>query len=298
MTVFSGTVYNALKNTLEKVIDDPGAEKNVIFKKWMTIKNMKDQWEDDLETGGPGLAAQVEEGAEIPMGTIREGERIRYRARKYGLRLVVTEEAMADNKYPKAIDAAKRNARALWKTADIDATSILTRAFNTAYTHIGGQPLCSNAQTLPHGGTFSNVLATPMSPSRTSVIIARTQAMLYPGHDGVTEGTDLKRVLFPTAQWGVWDGILDSAKVPESNANEINVVNKLDITPVPIKYWNNSTTNYVYQTDSDDGLNFRWRRKPKSRTWVENSQELMNYSISARWTHGISDARGVLGVEA
>jgi hypothetical protein len=84
----------------------------------------------------------------------------------------------------------------------------------------------------------------------------------------------------------------------EHDSNEINVVNNLNIEAVPIKYWNNTTTNYIFQTDCDNGLQLRWRRKPKSRSWVENSQELMQHSQTARWSRGWSDARSVLGVEA
>jgi hypothetical protein len=299
MSVFTSTLANTLKATLEKIIDDNTMERDTIFTKYCEIKKQTDFFEDDLETGGPGLASEVNEGAEVPMGSIKEGFLTRYIARKFGLRLIISEEMMEDGKYPKAINAAKRLHRALWKTADIDATGMLIRAFNTSFTGGDGQPLCSASHTLPHGGTFSNVLATPMTPSRASVIIARTQALLLPGHDGITEGYDLKRVLFPTAQWGVWEGLVKSTKVPESNANEINVVNQsMDLELVPVKYWNNTTTNYIYQTECPDGLNFRWRRRPRNRSWVENSQELMQYSISARWARGWSDARSVLGVEA
>jgi hypothetical protein len=210
MTVFSGDIYHALKNTLDSIVDDKRGEKSSIYKKWCLVKNQKDQYEDDLETGGPGLASEVAEGQEVPMGSIRQGFLTRYLARKFGLRLVITEETMEDNKYKQTIDAAKRIDRAMWKTLDIDCTAMLVRAFNTSYTGGDGQPLCSASHTMPHGGTFSNVMATPMSPSRSAVIVARTQAMLYPGHDGVTEGYDLKRVLFPVAQWGVWEGILKS----------------------------------------------------------------------------------------
>lgn len=302
MAAFTGTMFHALKETLDTVIDDPtdGYESNLDLTKWMKIKTMSDNWEEDLETGGPGLASEVAEGEEIPTGEIREGYVTRYRARKFGLRLIVSEEALEDNKYDKVINMAGRLKRAIYKTADIDATNILVRATSTSYPGGDGLPLASASHTLPAGGTFSNTMATPMTPSRMSVIIATSQIKKYPGHDGVTEGNMPVKVCFPTEQWAMWAGILDSAKAFEPGAyNEINVVkSKLSITPVELKYWDNTTTNYCFITDAENGVNWRWRRKPRSRSWVENSQEMMQYSISARWARGWSEPRSVLFVDA
>ena len=301
MAVFTGTVFHALKNTLDSIVDDntDGYEANLDLTKFMRVRGMDDQYVDDLETGGPGLAAEVAEGEEIPTGEVREGFVTRYRARKFGLRLIVTEEAIEDNKYDRVINAGGRLKRSLYKTADIDAATILVRATSSSYTGGDAVALASASHTLPAGGTFSNLMATPMSPSRMALIVATSQIKKYPGHDGITEGALPVRVLYPTEQWAVWDGILLSDKAPEPGAyNEINVAKRMNLTGVPLKYWDNTTTNWAVQTDCENGLNWRWRRKPKSRTWVENSQELMQHSISARWARGWSDARCVLFVDA
>lgn len=297
-TVFTGVIFKALKATLENVVDDKTDGAEFDFRKWCEEKSMADNYEDDQEYGGPGLAAEVPEGEEIPMGTIREGAPTRYQSRKFALRLVVSEEAIEDSKYDRVINAAKRLKRAMYKTADIDATTMLVRATDTAYVGGDGQPLASASHTLPHGGTFSNLMATPMTPSRAAVIQLVSQAKKLPGHDGITEGYELKKILCPTEQWAVWAGILGSAQVPESNNNEINVVKGLGLSVVPLKFWDNTTTNWAAQTDAENGLNFRWRRKPRNRSWVENSQELMSYAISARWSRGWTEPRSIMFVNA
>lgn len=300
MTVFTGVIADALKETLDEIIDDPtdGYESSAIFKKWCAIKSMEDHYEDDMEMGGPGLASEKTEGGEIAAGTVREGPITRYLARTFALKMLVTEEAMEDNKYPKVINAGRRLKRAMWKTADIDATNMLVRMFNSAYVGGDGQPLASTAHTLPNGGTFSNTLATPMSPSRAAFIIARSMAMKLPGHDGTIEGTDIKAVIHPVEQWAVWEGLVKSNKAPESNVNEINVAYTHDFELIPVKYWTNTSTNYAFVTDVDNGLQFRWRRKPRSRTWTENGQEVMLHAISARWARGWSDPRCVIACQA
>lgn len=301
MSVFSSTLARTLKKTLEKTIDDKtNGESQAVFTDWCRIMSMSDQYVDDLETGGPGLASEKPEGQEVQLGTIREGKLYRYIARTFALRLGITEEAVEDVKYPKAISAAKRLNRALWKTADIDATNMLIRAENASYVGGDGVSLASASHTLPHGGTFSNTMATPMSPSVAAMVVATSACRKMPGHDGITEGVEPKKIVCPTEQWAVWSAILGSTHTPEAgNFAEINVVNKdLSLKVCPIKYWDTTTTNWAVITDCEDGLNFRWRKRPNNRTWVENSQHIMSYSISARWARGWSDARGIYFVGA
>lgn len=300
--VFTSTIANSLKETLESIVDDKhvGGESSCVAPKWLTIKGMDDNWLDDLEMGGPGLATETAEGAPIVVGSIQEGYVTRYISRKFALRLVITEEALEDGKYEQVIDAAMRLKRALWKTWDIDMTNMLARAFNSSYTGGDGLCLANASHTLPSGGTFSNLMATPMTPSRTAIIQATTQIRKMSGHDGTIEGYEPKCIVCPMDQWAAWAGVVKSAKAPEPGAfNEINVANsELDLDVVPIKYWTASTTNWGIITDADNGLVGRFRRRPRSRSWVENSQEVMNYAISARWARGWSDPRGYFGVNA
>lgn len=301
-TVFDSTIAHSLKETLNEIVDDDldGVEKKLLMPKYFEEQEMDDYFVDDLEMGGPGLATQKTEGANIQVGNIREGALTRYIAGTFALQLEITEEAIEDRKYPKVLEAGRRLKRALYKTIDIDSVNVLIRATNASYTGGDGVALGSNAHTLPQGGTFSNLMATAMSPSRIAMIIAITQVGLFPGHDGITEGFQPMKVLCPLNQWGAWGGILRSPKAPDPGIyNEINVVNAdYDISVQPIKYWNNTTTNWALQTDCENGLKFMWRRKPRSNTWLNNAQQIMHYSIDARWTRGWSDARSILFINA
>lgn len=300
--VFTSTIADSLKLTLESVVDDSltNYKTKAVFPQYMAQSSMEDNFEDDLEMGGPGLAAEKSEGAEMQAGGITEGALTRYIARTFALKLVITEEAVEDCKYPAIIQAAGRLGRALYKTLDIDCVNILQRAVNASYVGGDGQSLASLTHTLPSGGTFSNLMAVPMSPSRVAVTTAVSQMRKYPGHDGIIEGVEPVAVLHPQEQWAVWLGIINSVKAPEPGAfNEVNVVNQnLDIKPVPIKYWTSTTTNWALQSDADNGLKLKWRRKPRQRSWVDNDQELMKYGTSARWARGWSDPRCVLFVNA
>lgn len=303
MPVSTSVIANSLKNTLEKIPTDKtdGLEARAVFKRWCKVGTQSDYYEDDLEYAGPGLASEFDEGTEMPVGTIREGYIERYIARKFGLKIIVTEEALEDGKYKEVIQAAKRCKRALWLTADVDASLMLARAENSSYTYGDGVPLASSSHTLPHSGTFSNTPTTPLSPSRAAIIEHTTAIRKLPSHDGVvTDYIKPKAVVHPVDQWATWSMLLKSTKAPEAGEfNAINVVNTdLDIMPIANVHWDNTTTNYCYITDVDNGFSFRWRRKPRSRSWGDNDQELTKWGISARWSRGITDKRGAYFVGA
>lgn len=300
-SIFTSTIANSLKLTLDNVIDDDldGYEKKAMFTKWCDVGSMEDNWVDDLEMGGPGLASEKPEGSEMTVGAIQEGFITRYLARTFAQKLIITEEAIEDRKYPQVLEAARRLKRSMWKTADIDATLMLVRATNSSFVFGDGQSLASTTHTLPAGGTFSNMMTVAASPSRIAVAQLVSQIKKLPGHDSITEGYMTKCVLCPVEQWYVWEGLTKSTKAPEPGAfNEINVVNGMFEDVYPLPFWNNTSTNWAVGTDVENGMNFKWRRKPRSRTWVDNDQELMKYGISARWARGVSDFRSLMFVNA
>lgn len=295
--ITNSSQYKALKATLDNIVTDKndGLERGLIFPKYLDRESMSDAYADDAETAGPGLAYETAEGTELQTGQFYEGYTTRYWARKFGLRMQVSEEAMEDGKYEKYIDAARRLKRAMFKTMEIDAANILNRAANSAYVGGDGLSLANSAHTLPGGGTFSNTLSTAFAPSRAALIVVTTNCLKLPGHDGITEGYAPRKIVFPIDQWAVWEGITGSSQVPESGNNELNVINRnsqgAKYELVGVKYWTSSTP-WGVKTEAENGLKWMDRKKPKSNTWVEASNEVMNYSISGRWARGWSNPRG------
>lgn len=296
--IFTSTAALALKETLEDIdTDEKGAEwSGATFSKWLTVKNMTDNYVEYYEIAGTGLAGEKPEGESYPVGGIVEGPLTRFNARTYGQRLIVSEEAIEDLKYDKVVQAAKRNNRSLVKLAEVDSTLILKRATNTAFVGADGQPLASLTHLLPNGSTYSNMLATAMSPSKAALVIARAQLAQQVGHDGLIDKIKPVKIVHPPAQWGVWGEVLESTYDPTPGAfNAINVANrKLNITPIENEYWDNTTTNWTIITDVELGLMWLWRRKPKSNTWTTEDKTMLNYAISARWSRGWVNARSVL----
>lgn len=302
MLVFTSTEANSLKETIDTIVDDElGANRSkLIAFKYLDEMSMGDNYVDDLEMGGIGLASEKAEGSMISLGTIREGIVTRYNSRTFAVAAGVTQEAMEDAKYDEVIAMTRRLPRAMYKTVEYDAANILIRAFNASFVGGDNVSLVSTAHTLPNGGTFSNSMATPMSPSRMALQIVTTQMEKMVGHDGTIEGFEPTCVICPADQRFAWKGILGATYAPEPGAfNEPNIINRdYDIDVVPVRYWSNTTTNWIVRSNCENNLNWKWRVRPSQTDWVDNSSTTRFFGIRARWSRGWSDARAVIGVNA
>lgn len=294
--VTTSVIYRSLKNTLDNVCTDPtdDPKKGLLYPKYMEVKSMTDAYEDDAEVAGTLLLTEKAEGANAEVGTIQEGGVKRYTARTMAQHLHIAEEALEDTKYDKYINAAKRLVKSAYKTQDIDAANMIIRSTNSNY--IGGLDalvLGSASHTTPYGATWSNIADTYQTPSRAALIAATTKIGKYVSQNGLVEGYAPKKIVCPLAQWAVWEGILGSTLVPESNNNEINVTKKLGLEVIPVKYLDASTTTlWGIVTDAENGLQWRNRRAVRKRTWVDNDAEVMKFGVSYREAHGWSDPRG------
>lgn len=301
MAASTATAYKTLKATLDNIVkdDSDGIASNLVCAKYMRVESMSDAYVDDLERGGLGLATEKAEGQTLDTLDFQEGALYRYTARKFGLISELTEELDEDGKYnDQYVDLSRQQKQAVYKTLEVDCANVLNRAFNASYVGGDGVALASASHTIPGGGTFSNTLSTPFSPSVAALAVVIQNAMLLPDHDGIVgSGAQVKKVVHPVAQWGAWKEILKSEKRPDS-LNAHNVVGDMGIQQVPVTYWTASTTNWGVITDAPHGLKLKWRRKPKSRTWYDEPTEVIKHGTSARWARGWSNPRGFYGSNA
>ena len=182
--------------------------------------------------------------------------------------------------------------------ADLDATNLIARAHTAALVGGDGVPLASAVHTLPNGGTFSNVMATPIAPSVAAYITATSQIMKYPGHNGVVSGETAKCIVAPTEQWGVWEKLMGSMYDPTDANNSLNVVHKHSVPVKTLKHWSSSTTEWALLTNAKQGLRFLWRKKPKGWTAMDHNSGTMTFGAKARWGRGHTNARCGLFVQA
>lgn len=301
--ITNATNWNSLKETLDEIISDKDSGKaRCNYDQWVKTKSIDEAYVDYLEVGGPGFLAAKPEGAEMQRGVRKEGYMSRFTPVVYGLQLVITQEARDDNKYPEAIALTKALKRSAHKTIDMLCTKVLVDAWDTASPLGDGLPLFSSSHTTPNGSTWSNEMAVPMSPSVEAYATARSAVRKFVDHAGVVEGNEIEKVLCPTEQEPVWEAILYSAKTPDAgNFAEINIMNRdmgsSKTAIVPLRFWDNTTTNYAFQTDADHGMHLFERKGLTPVSWVGDGQLTLHEGVYTRFDYGVIDARSHYGVQ-
>ena len=301
--IWTSTLALGLRKTLDGIVDDTTdqMDSNQVARQYMRVESMDSAYEDYTSFAGPAYASEKPEGTDIAVGTMDMGPVLRIFARTFALRMLITEEALEDNKYPQLVRLAKMCKRAIYNTRNLDATSILVNAWDTNYVGADGLPLCSASHTLPGGGTYSNTLSVPMSPSVQALIVVKSAIRKLPALDGSPQQNLMpKKVVCPVEQESVWQEIMGSKMRPDAgNFAAINVTNRWQMEDTFANvYWDNTTTNWGVTTNADDPILFKDRRAPRGKSWVDEEKGIMSFSCSDRHGMGWPDPRAFFGSQA
>ena len=292
--VIQSNVTKSLEATLDTVWGDEMKGSLVWESCGFKVGSTKKAWVDDQEYAGLGAMPEKEQGATMAIDSIQEGYSKRYVMRTFALRMVVSEEALADCQYEKAIDGAGNTARAAKWTQEYEAANVFIRAFTAAYPGADGLELCSTAHLLPKGGTYSNEFSTPMSLSETAVETMSVNLSKMPGSNGIPRGYALKKLVIPEDLKFRAARILKSEQQNDTANNAVNVLKGMGIEIATNKYLT-STTNWFGVTDAQTGLRFIWRERPKFGKHNTEDNLTATFRGYQRFDVGWSDPRGVYG---
>lgn len=293
--ITSNPLWKLLKRTIDGITTE-GLEKAWVAigsGKLATIESMEDGYADDIEVAGTTLLPEKEEGAPMAVDTITIGGTKRYIPRTMAKKVAISQEALEDNKYAKALQISKRLLASAYKTMDIDVASLVLNC--TANT--GGYDnvvLASTAHVLPLGGTASNYLNSGlgMTPSPQAVQQMRNMATLMPGPNGLIDTLELKGITFPDIQLDMWKVITGTEKSVGNEFNDINTVAGYGLKLVPVK-WFDAVNPDIWGglTNVDDGFRVLQKRKVTSNTWTANDEMVAFHGVSYRMAMGHSNWR-------
>lgn len=288
------TISASLKPTLDEVWGDEMKGKLVWEACGFKVGSTKDAYVDDQEYAGTGIMPVKQEGAMLAVDSIQQGYSKRYTMNTFGLRLICSEEAVADKKYDKAIDGTGCIARSAKWTQEYINAGIFINAFSSTFVGADAVALCSASHKLPKGGTYSNTLATAMSLSETAIEQMRTNMRKLPSSNGLLRGYMLKKLVLPSDLWFRANRILKSEQQNDTANNAINVLKGMGIEIAENPFFT-STTNWWGVSDADNGLRHIWRQKPVFRDHNTEDNLTITYSGYMRFQSGWTDPRGVYG---
>lgn len=260
------------------------------------IESSGQNYEEDVEVTGFGLAPVKAQGASTVYDAELQGTISRYIHIAYSLGYIVTREELDDNLYE---IVSKRRSQALAfsmrQTKENVAANIYNRGFNTSYTFGDGKAmLVSDHPTVD--GTQSNILAVAADLSELAIEEMVIQIMNAKNSKGLKISLMPKKLIVPTALYFEAERILKSQLQNDSANNAINVLKTMGSIPeIAVNHYLTDTDAWFVRTNAPRGL-VGYNRVPVSFT-MDNDFDTENAKAKCyeRYSFGLTDFRGIYG---
>ena len=258
-------------------------------------------FEEEVMLSGFGDAAVKPEGQGVSFDTAQETYTARYTMETIALAFAITEEAIEDNLYDRlASRYTKALARSMASTKNTKGAAIL----NTGFTG-SGNPTYGDGQVLliaAHptlSGTQTNILSTASDLNETSLEQAMIDIAAFKDERGLKVAAKARKLIIPSALQFTAERLMKSQGRVGTADNDINAIVSMGMIPQGYRVNNylTDTDAWYITTDVPNGMK-HFDRAPLT-TKMEGDFDTGNvrYKARARYVFGVSDPRGIFGVE-
>lgn len=268
-----------------------------------TFKSTK-QFEEDVGISSFGLAVVKPEGSPIYYDSERQAFITRYQHVTYALGFVVTREIVDDDQYDVvAPRKAQGLAFSMRQTKEVVAANIYNRAFNTSYVYGDGATLIASAggggstsRPLFAGGTWTNGPSVASDLSEAALEQAVIDIAGFTNDRGLLIAVRPKCLIIPRQLSFEAQRILKSQGRVGTDNNDLNALK--DMASIPDIYVNHYLTDtdaWFIRTDAPHGMKHFERRADSFDMDNDFDTENAKYKATARYSFGMTDARGIYG---
>lgn len=288
-------LWPGIKAWWGQVYDEHATEYDKLFDSDTSSQN----YEEDVQLTGFGLAPRKPEGSGVQYDSEIQGFTTRYTHIAYALGYIVTKEELDDNLYEQV---SRRRAAALAmsfrQTKENVGANIYNRAFNASYTGGDGVSLCNTAHPNVSGGTFANKPLVDADLSEASLEDALIAIMGFQNDRGLLINVMPRSLVVARQNWYNANRILKSTYTPGSADNSINVLKATNALPegIVMNHYLTSPNAWFVRTNIQNGLKYY------SRVGIQfdqdNDFDTMNAKAKGyeRYSFGWTDPRAIYGV--
>lgn len=256
-------------------------------------------YEEDVQLTGFGLAPIKSEGAGVAYDSEVQGFVTRYTHVAYALGYIVTKEELDDNLYEQV---SKRRAAALAmsfrQTKENVGANVYNRAFSSTYKGGDGKALCATDHPNTTGGTWANKPVVDADLSEASLEDAMIAIMGFQNDRGLLINVMPRSLVIARQEWYNANRILKSVYRPGSADNDINVLKATNALPegIVMNHYLTSPHAWFIRTNIQNGMKY-YERVGISFD-QDNDFDTMNAKAKGyeRYSFGWSDPRAVYGV--
>lgn len=297
MPIVRGQFDDLIAPGARKVYVDEYNELPAIYPSWINIDTSGRAFEDDLVMTGLPIAVSKPEGEPIAFDRPKFRGRVRYVHSGFGLGYEITREAVEDDLYGALNSQGATNlARSMREAEEVSAHSVLNNAFSTVMAY-DGVPLISTAHPGVGGLTFANRPAVDEDLSVAALKSQSERFMLMQNDRGLRIVMAASILLVPVQNWWNAVEILGAEFNPSGpmGAETPNSTQKMGLTPMRSPYLTDPDAWYTLAAKGTHKLNFLWRRQPDPANGYDARAQISWFGITARWSAGATDWRGIDG---
>ena len=288
-------LWPGIKAWWGQVYDEHPEEYSKLFDSDTSSQN----YEEDVQLTGFGLAPRKPEGSGTQYDSEVQGFTTRYTHIAYALGYIVTKEELDDNLYEQV---SRRRAAALAmslrQTKENVGANVYNRAFNSTYQGGDGVALCSTAHPNTSGGTFANTPSVAADLSEASLEDAMIAVMGFQNDRGLLINVMPKSLVVARQNWYNANRIMKSVYTPSSANNAVNVLVATNALPegIVMNHYLTSPNAWFLRTNIQNGMKYY------SRVGIQfdqdNDFDTMNAKAKGyeRYSFGWTDPRAIYGV--
>ena len=258
-------------------------------------------FEEEVMLSGFAQAAVKPEGSGVTFDNAQETYTARYTMETIALAFAITEEAIEDNLYDRlASRYTKALARSMANTKQIKAVDPLIQGLPTTDNFDSGDGVSLFNTAHPTiAGTVSNTLATQADLNETSLEQSLIDIAALRDERGLKIAARGVRMIVPSELQFTAERLMKSQGRTSTADNDINAIASMGMIPQGYRVNNflTDTDAFYIITDVPNGMKY-FERTP-IRTAMEGDFDTGNvrYKARERYRFGVSDYRGIFGVE-
>ena len=266
-----------------------------------TNENSDRAFEEEVMLSGFGNAQVKGEGSGVSFDEAQETFTARYTHETVALAFAITEEAIEDNLYDRlASRYTKALARSMSNAKQVKAVEPLINGLPSTATFKSGDTVALFSTAHPTiSGTFKNTLTTQADLNETSLEQSMIDIAAMTDERGLRIAARGVKMIIPSELQFTAERLMKSQGRTGTADNDINAIVSMGMIPQGYRVNNylTDTDAFYIITDVPNGMKM-FTRAPLT-TAMEGDFDTGNvrYKARERYSFGVSDYRGIFGVE-
>ena len=265
-----------------------------------TTESSDRAFEEEVMLSGFANAQVKPEGQGVSYDDAQETFTARYTNETIALAFAITEEAIEDNLYDRlASRYTKALARSMAQTKQVKAVNPLNNGMPGGTFNSGDGVTLFNTAHPTLAGNFANTLATAADLNETSLEQSLIDIAALTDERGLKIAAKGMKMIIPSALQFTAERLMASAGRVGTADNDVNAIKSMGMIPqgYSVNNFLTDTDAFFIITDVPNGMK-HFERTPLS-TKMEGDFDTGNvrYKARERYVFGVSDPRGIFGVE-